>query len=229
MNTPSVNTMWWEKTVEYHFVRRILPELMTAIPLAGPVETFLGDLIDGDSAAFRLIEFKRDRRSLNTELAKYLRHSTTDDARDHYFADYLRATSPGLLDMPGARGHWLVYGDANPKSTDLTLIGKAYGATRTEPGFVIRDDAALSRVPAEDLFPYLAKLMHVRSKADPLTSSGGLVVAAGHGFALAQTPAEFLVSVQRLSRSMRMRAPVAQPASRAQHPQNFEREISRGR
>lgn len=200
MSTPAIESTWWEKTVEYLFVRTILPEVALAMPLAGQVEALLGDLLDGNIAAFRLIEFKRDSSTLQSELVKY---KPDEAARRQYFADYLRLKSPGLLEMPGASGHWLVYAELDPATgADLRLLARRYGAMRTDPGFLVKQDADLPRVPAADLWNYMARLVLLRSKAGMLGSSGGLVVASTGNRVVAQTPIEFLSSVKQLSQRL---------------------------
>lgn len=58
LDTQTAGLRWWEKTIEYMFVRDVLPKSSLAVPLAGPAEAALGDMIFADSTQCRLIEFK---------------------------------------------------------------------------------------------------------------------------------------------------------------------------
>ncbi|WP_186143838.1 hypothetical protein [Burkholderia gladioli] len=63
------NSVHWEKTVEWAFVRSYLPEKIIASPLAGNVE--LSDALLGDGSQWLLIEFKRSIEECTSEKKKY--------------------------------------------------------------------------------------------------------------------------------------------------------------
>ena len=62
---------WWEKTVEYWFVRRVMPEVADAFPMAGHEEKSFGDLLLADNNEFRLIEFKAREDGIDDEKWKF--------------------------------------------------------------------------------------------------------------------------------------------------------------
>ena len=62
---------WWEKTVEYWFVRHVMPEVSDAFPMAHHPEASFGDLLLRDGRKFRLIEFKATRAGFGLEKLKY--------------------------------------------------------------------------------------------------------------------------------------------------------------
>lgn len=60
---------WWEKTVEYYFVRKYLTDSAIA-PLDGNEES-AGDAVFGRDGKLVLIEFKRDLGSIDQEKVKF--------------------------------------------------------------------------------------------------------------------------------------------------------------
>jgi hypothetical protein len=104
--------MWWEKTVEYAFVQRFMPLSSTKeyflAPLDGDHEK-AGDAIFGQQSTFVLIEFKRARNDLKSEIDK--------------FFDYDSAKRE-LLEKDSH--HLLVYGFAGKKKTNLDLQAQTY-------------------------------------------------------------------------------------------------------
>lgn len=61
--------LWWEKTVEYYFVKQCLLDIDIA-PLDGDVEK-IGDALTHNNGKFLLIEFKRAFENLSSEKNKY--------------------------------------------------------------------------------------------------------------------------------------------------------------
>ena len=61
--------LWWEKTVEYYFVKQCLLDIDIA-PFDGNVEK-LGDALTHNNGKFLLIEFKRAFENLSSEKNKY--------------------------------------------------------------------------------------------------------------------------------------------------------------
>lgn len=61
--------LWWEKTVEYYFVKQCLLDVDIA-PFDGDVEK-LGDALTHNNGKFLLIEFKRAFENLSSEKNKY--------------------------------------------------------------------------------------------------------------------------------------------------------------
>lgn len=62
--------LWWEKTVEYYFIKQYL-EKVTIAPFDGLPEERLGDALTSFEGRAVLIEFKRDEDCLNSEKCKY--------------------------------------------------------------------------------------------------------------------------------------------------------------
>ncbi|UTH73346.1 hypothetical protein [Chromobacterium sp. IIBBL 290-4] len=62
--------IWWEKTVEYKFVRQFIKDNHMIAPLDGKHEA-AGDAILGLGLKWVLIEFKKDASSINSEIEKF--------------------------------------------------------------------------------------------------------------------------------------------------------------
>ncbi len=82
---------WWEKTVEYFFIRKYVPEEAILSPLDGKQEA-AGDSILGNDEKWLLIEFKVDHAALASEKSKYISYETTKrklaDSDTHHFLVY---------------------------------------------------------------------------------------------------------------------------------------------
>jgi len=61
---------WWEKTVEYYFVRKFVDEKTLVAPLDGDEER-AGDAILSAGHKWILLEFKKDSGSIKTEYKKF--------------------------------------------------------------------------------------------------------------------------------------------------------------
>lgn len=77
------NNVWWEKTVEYHYVIKYLSN-MFAIPLDGKAEK-MGDTVFARDGKYILIEFKRSSYELNSEVDKYENYEL---ARDELYKEH---------------------------------------------------------------------------------------------------------------------------------------------
>ena len=87
--TGEVFVFWWEKHVEYKFIKEA--DYDFAIPLSGQAEAALSDLIFGSRDKLVLIEFKRDRAALSSEAKKFTKSlddvetALEDHPKCHYF------------------------------------------------------------------------------------------------------------------------------------------------
>jgi hypothetical protein len=67
---------WWEKTVEYAFIRRFMTADEDAYPMAGKPEKAFGDLLLGVNDDFSLIEFKARDTDIKYEKMKFNEYVT---------------------------------------------------------------------------------------------------------------------------------------------------------
>lgn len=104
---------WWEKTVEYAFVKKHVAIEDLIIPLAGKHEA-VGDAILGKVDKWLLIEFKRSENELNSEIEKF--------GGVHKFCD----AKMKLSTLGGTEHHFLVYGQLVEETLKLDLIVKRY-------------------------------------------------------------------------------------------------------
>lgn len=97
---------WWEKTVEYKFIKEYIDLDSFIAPLDGNEEK-AGDAIFGQNENFILIEFKKDKNSIKDEQKKF-----------NNFNSVKKILS--TLD----EHHIIIYGEVNSK--DLTLNAQTY-------------------------------------------------------------------------------------------------------
>ena len=97
---------WWEKTVEYKFIKEYIDLDSFIAPLDGNEEK-AGDAIFGENENFILIEFKKDKDSIQDEQKKFLDFTSAKNTlskKDEH--------------------HILIYGEIN--NQDLILKAKTY-------------------------------------------------------------------------------------------------------
>lgn len=82
---------WWEKTVEYYFVRKYISDEMIVSPLDGK-EEIVADAMLSHNEKWVIIEFKRDRGTLASEAKKYWDYGNArqdlSETDDHHFLVY---------------------------------------------------------------------------------------------------------------------------------------------
>lgn len=107
---------YWEKTVEYAFVIDAAKNdrITLALPLSGTVERMAGDAIFGNEARLVLVEFKREKAQVDSEL--------------DIFTDYTGAKHAlGMRD----NHHFLVYPiDSKQAGSTPSLIAETYFSRR---------------------------------------------------------------------------------------------------
>ncbi|UXH79092.1 hypothetical protein [Roseateles amylovorans] len=163
---PPVRYVWWEKTVEYAFVRRVLPAAAAAFPLAGDQETSFGDLLLAQGAECRLIEFKKVKGSIQSEKKKFpefVLDSTKKTVRAGSFADLLSQTYPTLTSHQAKDAHFFVYGV--PNDGGFTLEARCYSSADGAKTIDLNEESDLVRLQSTDaatLRCYLACLDKVR-------------------------------------------------------------------
>ena len=82
---------WWEKTVEYYFVKKCVQDRMVIAPLDGQEES-AGDAIFSSNNRWVLIEFKKDLSSIDSEISKFrdfnLAKSELSTKDNHHYVIY---------------------------------------------------------------------------------------------------------------------------------------------
>ncbi len=100
---------WWEKTIEYKFIILCAKEkVLKFAPLDGE-EEIAGDNFISNNNKWIIIEFKKDKNSINTETYK--------------FEDFKKAEQ-ALINED--QHHFIVYGGINKKSNKLDLYCQTY-------------------------------------------------------------------------------------------------------
>jgi hypothetical protein len=189
------NVTWFEKTIEYKFLLEYLEPNVVTSPLDGDAEQYWGDLIDGKEGEFRLIEFKVDKGALTSEKDKYLAHDEKTDL--HYTRYVLEQKGSSVFTLPGAKGHWLVYGQKcidksiEPPAWSLELWALPYAEPDSKKSAKLEKGEMLGRVSAESLYEYMQELQTLRDR-NGKSSGGGVVLATVGGTTRAHGQEEFI-------------------------------------
>ncbi|BDB72252.1 hypothetical protein Cthiooxydans_46640 [Comamonas thiooxydans] len=121
------NYVWWEKTVEYAFLKFVLLNGACdwAAPLAGNAETALSDALAKIEGKFVLIEFKRDKYSLYSESYKYYDETKSRENKEDpiikqgYQKEDFQLAKEHIEKNFEKPLHYFIYGKLNGKNIDL--------------------------------------------------------------------------------------------------------------
>ncbi|MYN15078.1 hypothetical protein GSY71_18250 [Pusillimonas sp. TS35] len=172
--------MWWEKTVEYAFVRNILPRISFAFPLDGNAEKAFGDLLLSDGTQFRLIEFKAQKNSIQDERKKW--GFTSENYPTEYKAPFqalLKKYHPEITNYEGHHAHWLIYGSASDGTFKLKAQGYCAESDTEKPLETRENLDQLTTVKRGEMLHYLDFLEKTRGSADSGNSSLAIIGVAG--------------------------------------------------
>lgn len=148
-----MSIIWWEKTVEYLFVKKYVDVNMYIAPLDGKMELG-GDTIFGNVSGWILIEFKRNRDTIKDEIQKYKSYHSAKTSlaeRDNH--------------------HLIIYGEAI--NNQVALKCQRYFSEFP----VSIDDAFKVGIPLEDFKQYLEELIEYKSSGD--SGTGDFSYVAG--------------------------------------------------
>jgi len=91
---------WWEKTVEYKFIKEYIDLNSFIAPLDGNEEK-AGDAIFGENDKFILIEFKKDEKSIKNEQKKFFDFNSAkqklEDKDSHHILVYGKIINKDLI------------------------------------------------------------------------------------------------------------------------------------
>ena len=197
---------WWEKTVEYSFVRKILADNAVACPLAGQSEKWTGDLIEQINDRFRLIEFKRNVNSIKDEDKKYGDGQT----------DYLTICKD-ISDCKNA-AHWLVFGETIGEGKCATMKLK-YRQYHSSPILQaqyndLNQSSQLGDMVFSNFLKYIDELMKLRGNTEG--GAGGLVMAwVGNDQTTVMDLTEFIQLIPSLNNKF---GPAEEPHSKPSAP-----------
>lgn len=141
---------WWEKTVEYYFIRKFIPDEMILSPLDGEQEK-AGDTFLSNNEKLVILEFKKDFESLASEKKKYKNYAAAETELS-----------------PCDNHHFLIYGQIVDGS--FGLRGKTYFSNKPVSKINEIFEAGKEK---ETFISYLEKL--IKHKSQVGESSGGSV------------------------------------------------------
>lgn len=147
---------WWEKTVEYYFVKNHV-DVAAIAPFDGVEEAWAGDAAMSKSNKWILIEFKRQHSDIISEKDKYFDFEVADE------------------ELRGSDGHhFIVYGGmlANASGRTFELSAQTYFSKKKYPV----DEIVTMGVDAVVFRSYLKTLASFK-RAKIATGSGGFDVA----------------------------------------------------
>lgn len=146
--------LWWEKTVEYFFVREYVDLKTFLCPLDGNHES-AGDAIFANINSWVLIEFKKDRASISSEAEKF---------------ENFEEAKAQLLGRD--QHHFLIYG-ALDSDEEFCLESQTYFSAHVTS----MESVLTSGVPHSQFLLYLRELIELKMGAK--ISSGGFSYIAG--------------------------------------------------
>lgn len=149
--------IWWEKTVEYAFVRSCLSENDMITPFDGNHEV-MGDAIMNHKNRLVLIEFKRDLSLWRTEQIK--------------FKDYKKAKA----ELEGIDSHHFIVAGAQ-KEGGAVLVAQSYFSSRP----VTLRNMLEAAVDKETMIKYILKLVRHKVNSE---ASGNKSLLAPHNACL---------------------------------------------
>lgn len=149
--------IWWEKTVEYLFVKKHLNQDSIVAPLAGNHEK-AGDAIFLTNNKWILIEFKREQSDINSERKKF------DD----------NAYNDAITDLKNNDGHHLIIFGSIGKDHKLQLNCNTYFSKKN----VETSKALSSGTGWRNFYDYLIKF--ISYKLDNKNGDGGGNVDFSH-------------------------------------------------
>jgi len=141
---------WWEKTVEYYFIRKFIPDEMILSPLDGKEEK-AGDTLLSINEKWVILEFKKDADSLASEKKKYKNYDAAEtelSSNDEH--------------------HFLIYGQV--VNSEFGLGGKTYFSRSPVTNI---NEIFESGKDKDEFVSYLERLIEHKSKAKE--SSGGSI------------------------------------------------------
>ncbi|MCF6439523.1 hypothetical protein L1077_08800 [Pseudoalteromonas luteoviolacea] len=141
---------WWEKTVEYYFIRKFITDEMILSPLDGEQEK-AGDAFLSNSERWVVLEFKKNFESLASEKKKYKNYDAAAAELSH-----------------SDNHHFLIYGKVEDGS--FSLVGKTYFSNKLVPEVGRVFEAGKEK---EEFISYLEKLIKHKSKVSE-SSSGSV-------------------------------------------------------
>lgn len=146
--------VWFEKTVEYAYVARLVlsRKMGFAAPLAGVHERYAGDAVFGVAEKFILIEFKRTREFLPSEISLFL--------------DYEKAKK----DLSSYTHHYFIYGVLEEGA--LQLRAEHYFDTNEEKFYYNPIDILACGIPKQEFDTYI-KLLAAHKVPDGRAGSAG--------------------------------------------------------
>ncbi|WP_037992653.1 hypothetical protein [Teredinibacter turnerae] len=148
-----MSIIWWEKTVEYYFVKKYVELDAFIAPLDGHQER-AGDTILGNEENWILIEFKKDETCLTDECRK--------------FTNYEEAK--GIL-IDESSHHLVIYGESSGR--DIDLVCQEYFSEEQ----LHIEDALSQGTDIDSFFEYVRKFVTFKKNSNK--SSGGFGLVAG--------------------------------------------------
>ncbi|HHR6036744.1 TPA: hypothetical protein ACS70C_001103 [Providencia alcalifaciens] len=142
-------SLWWEKTVEYAYVKRFLGDYSFLYPFDGEHEK-LSDALLSNGFSWIIIEFKQDQNWIRAEIKKFNKYggmSNYSNACENLVGIY------GSKEYSGIGHHFIVYGKLDDHD-NLDLFTERYFSTPNEAIFK-PIDLLLKGIKQSDFIEYV--------------------------------------------------------------------------
>ena len=173
------NKTWWEKTVEYSYIRDFLGPYEIIFPLDGDLEK-LSDAMVGDNLRWIVIEFKSGQAWEKQEVVKFDKHKRGryEEAKSDLLPKYgvKKGKKEGEPEeYLGIEHHFIVYGEVNDIG-DLYLKAERYFS---EPNTIVFSPRVLLNkgLSESKFYEYIVDMYNWKSPP----GNGGVTASASDG------------------------------------------------
>lgn len=156
----SNKSIWWEKTVEYAYVRKFLGDYTFLYPFDGKHEK-LSDTLLSNGYSWIIVEFKQDHKWLTSEKEKFNKYG---GVKNYSEACKELVGKYGSNNYSGIGHHFIVYGKLEDKGkSNLDLIAERYFSKPKDEIFK-PVDLLLKGIEQSDFIKYVNRFNWFKSR-----------------------------------------------------------------
>lgn len=182
-----MSILWWEKTVEYFFIQKHVNLDMFVAPLDGNHEK-AGDAIFSHESKWVLIEFKRNKSSIEDEIQKFKSF----------------ANAKASLELRG-KHHLIIYGDSTGNKFNLSCQ-EYFSGTKVDIGLALS-----SGVEKNDFVLYLRDFISFKKNSESGAGGYGFVAGISNDGKVTKC-----MSLSEFAEALKLEAPLVKRLQKAQ-------------